>query len=83
MKPWKLLQHDIFCVMVFVILGGNTMALGDCCLMFQDSTVVSSSRVQMSNDWTVTFLDETTTLSQTLAPHSRKTKGLNFTAVKA
>ena len=42
MKSWKLLQCDIFCVIVFVTLRCNMLALGDGCPMFQDSMFVSS-----------------------------------------
>lgn len=53
MKPWKLLQCDIFCVIVFVTLRCNTLALGDRSPMFRDSMLVSSSRVKVFSDWTV------------------------------
>jgi hypothetical protein len=39
--------------LVFVTLRCNMLALGDGCPMFRDSILVSSSRVEVSSDWTV------------------------------
>jgi len=42
-----------FYIIVFVSLRCNTLELGDGCLMFRDSMLVSSSRFEVFNDWTV------------------------------
>jgi len=88
MKPWKLLQCDIFCVIVFVTLRCDTLALDDGCPMFRDSMLVSSSRFEVFNDWALRPLKirppccllNVHQSPSDMAPHPRRIKTL--TALK-